>query len=196
MSGDKEDINVRYLPTFEALFKRHYKPLRAYAFRFLNRKDMAEDVVQDVFLEIWDRRELMCMDDSEAVKSYLFKSVYNRSINLLKAKEANRFESLDDIDEDQIVENYLYSHTCNQEQSLLLKELEAEIANYVETLPPQCKHVFTLSRVQEMKNTEIAEQLGVSVKAVEKHISRALSGLKNYLNEKDLLCIIILFLRL
>ena len=74
----------------------------------------------------------------------------------------------------------------NSEQSLLLKELEKEIMSYINTLPPQCHKIFMLSRSYGLKNREIAEQLDISIKAVEKQISKALSGLKEHLIQKDL----------
>jgi RNA polymerase sigma-70 factor (ECF subfamily) len=101
--------------------------------------------------------------------------------------------SLEDLNESLIVENYLSAHMQDQEQSLLLKELETEIAGFVETLPPQCKKIFILSRTHELKNREIAEQLQISIKTVEKQITKALSGLRKHLQEKDLLFIIYLF---
>lgn len=172
----------------DTLFKRFYKPLRAYAFRFVNDLDMAEDIVQDVFFELWSRRENINFD--KAVKSYLFKSVYNRSINILHTQ--NPRYTLEMTDETKLVDIYLSTYMQNQEQSLILQELEKEIATYIETLPAQCKNVFILSRIHELKNREIAEQLNISIKAVEKHISKALFGLKVYLKEKGLLLLLFL----
>ena len=134
MSGE---IYVQDFAALETLFKRFYKPLRAYAFRFVNDKDLSEDIVQDVFYELWKRRE-------------------------------------------------------NSEQSLLLKELEEEIMSYINTLPPQCHKIFMLSRSYGLKNREIAEQLNISIKAVEKQISKALSGLKEYLIQRDLFPLLVL----
>jgi len=185
--------HTHQLLALEGLFKTHYHSLRAYAYRFINSWAFAEDIVQDVFFELWARRDHIRFDDRNAVKSYLFKSVYNRSVNLLNSGVLYNKSSLEDTNESQIVEDYIQVHTQNQEQSLLLKELEKEIASYIETLPPQCKKIFILSRTHELKNKEIAEQLGISVKAVEKQISKALSGLRNHLMKKELLFIAFLF---
>lgn len=190
MSGGKQ---TEQLLVFECLFKRYYKPLRSYAFRFVNHKLISEDIVQDVFFELWARRDTIRYEETNSVKSYLFKSVYNRSISILNSGYLRELSSLEGIKEEHIIENFLSAHIQNQEQSLLLKELEAEIASFVETLPPQCKNIFILSRTHELKNREIAEQLGISIKAVEKQISKALSELKKHLLEKDLLFIMFLF---
>lgn len=184
------------LLALEELFKSYYKPLRAYAYRFINNKEIAEDIVQDIFFEVWSHHEKIHLNDKKAVKSYLFKSVYNRSMNLLTSGILYVGTSIEDTNEDQIIETSLSQYIPNQEQSLLLKELEAEIAGFIETLPPQCKKIFVLSRADGLKNKEIAEQLGVSIKAVEKQISKALSGLKTHLLKKELLFICYLFQQL
>ena len=162
MSGE---IYVQDFAALETLFKRFYKPLRAYAFRFVNDKDLSEDIVQDVFYELWKRRESIRFED-ESVKSYLFKAGYTHQ--------------------------YVSSYMQNSEQSLLLKELEEEIMSYINTLPPQCHKIFMLSRSYGLKNREIAEQLNISIKAVEKQISKALSGLKEYLIQRDLFPLLVL----
>lgn len=83
MSGE---IYVQDFAALETLFKRFYKPLRAYAFRFVNDKDLSEDIVQDVFYELWKRRESIRFED-ESVKSYLFKAVYTHALNALDKKQ-------------------------------------------------------------------------------------------------------------
>jgi RNA polymerase sigma factor, sigma-70 family len=91
-----------------------------------------------------------------------------------------------------ILDQYVTSYMQNSEQSLLLKELEEEIMSYINTLPPQCRKVFMLSRSYGLKNREIAEQLDISIKAVEKQISKALYGLKEHLVQKDLFPLLVL----
>lgn len=185
--------DTEQMTSLEDLFKSYYYPLRAYTLRFICNKEIAEDIVQDVFFELWSRRETIRLEDKNAVKSYLFKSIYNRSINLIKSDALYAHTSFEETHETQIIESYLSQHLCNQEHSLLLKELEEEIAAYVETLPPQCKRIFLLSRTYGLKNKEIADQLGISIKAVEKQITKAISGLKEHLEKKDLLFLCWLF---
>ena len=128
--------HIYELTALESLFKRFYKPLRAYAFRFVNDMELAEDIVQDTFFELWSRRDMIEFDG--AVKSYLFKSVYNRSLNVLNKKYQNKEFSLDKENEQEILDQYT-SYIENSEQSLILKELEAEIIAYVDTLLPSVK---------------------------------------------------------
>ena len=180
----------RYVQDFtalEALFKRFYKPLRAYAFRFVNDKDLSEDIVQDVFFELWQRRESIRFEDA-AVKSYLFRAVYTHALNALNKKQ----QDVCTLEPAREADQYVTSYMQNSEQSLLLKELEEEIMSYINTLPPQCRKVFMLSRSYGLKNREIAEQLDISIKAVEKQISKALYGLKEHLVQKDLFPLLVL----
>ncbi|MCD8178306.1 MAG: RNA polymerase sigma-70 factor [Tannerellaceae bacterium] len=185
------EANSNNLFSMEVAFRRFYKPLRAYAYRFVNDRNLAEDIVQDIFFELWNKRAVIRFDKD--LKSYLFKSVYNRSINALHYQYKRSFNSLETIAEDEILEQFLISTLEGQEDSLLIKELQHEINQYIETLPQQCKNIFLLSRREGLKNREIAEQLGISIKAVEKQISKALLGLRKHLNEKDLLFLLWLF---
>lgn len=187
MSSEKY---VQDFAVLEALFKRFYKPLRAYAFRFVNDKDLAEDIVQDVFYELWRRRESIRFED-EAVKSYLFRAVYTHALNALNKKQQGVY-LLEPERESDMLDQYVSSYMQNSEQSLLLKELEEEIMSYINTLPPQCHKIFMLSRSYGLKNREIAEQQGISVKAVEKQISKALYGLKQHLIQKGLFPLLVL----
>lgn len=187
MSGE---IYVQDFAVLETLFKRFYKPLRAYAFRFVNDKDLSEDIVQDVFYELWKRRESIRFED-ESVKSYLFKAVYTHALNALDKKQQDVYPLKPERETD-ILDQYVSSYMQNSEQSLLLKELEEEIMSYINTLSPQCHKIFMLSRSYGLKNREIAEQLNISIKAVEKQISKALSGLKEYLIQRDLFPLLVL----
>ena len=81
------------LESVEQLFRQYYKVLRVYAFRFVNDWDIAEDVVQDVFVALWNKRTDIEFDG--AVKAYLFKAVYNKSLNILSSKKYTEEESVE-----------------------------------------------------------------------------------------------------
>ncbi len=182
-------LNLINLNTIEQLFKQYYKVLKMYSFRITLDEELSEDVVQDVFFELWQKRETLILRD-ETIKAYLFKAVFNQSINIIKREE--KYARLqDDNERCSLLDIYVSTSVQSSEQSLLLKELASEIKAFVQSLPPQCKKVFILSRRYGLKNKEIAEQLDISIKAVEKHITKALFGLKKYLVEKDLFQIIL-----
>ena len=184
MQSEGSDL---YLNTIEQLFRIHYKSLKMYAFRFLHNDDAAEDIVQDVFLEFWQKQHLIRFDKN--VKSYLFKSVYNRSINYLNSM-SHKSKTL--IAPNELLENYLHQTQNTQEDNLINKEIHKEIGIAVNNLPPQCKKVFLLSRTYELKNKEIAEQLDISVKSVEKHISKAIAQIYTYLKQAGILILLYL----
>ena len=98
--------------------------MRAYAFRFVNDKDLSEDIVQDVFYELWKRRESIRFE-YESVKSYLFKAVYTHALNALDKKQQDVYPLKPERETD-ILDQYVSSYMQNSEQSLLLKELEEE----------------------------------------------------------------------
>ena len=140
----------------ENLFTQYYQILRAYALRYVQNQDAAEDIVQDVFFDIYDNR----------------------------VKDKISFDSDNDI---QFIDDYLQSFVVYQEDSLLLKDLDREIKTYVESLPEQCHRIFIMSRSLNLKNKDIALRLGISIKTVEKQITKALSGLRNHLKKNGLL---------
>lgn len=171
---------------FQQLFDSYFQSLVTYAFRFVNDWQAAEDITQDVFMALWVKKE--DVDFDQPVKPYLYRAIYNRSINYLNsALMQKRIEGVDTIDE--LISQEILSY--NQHDALLLKEITAEINNFVETLPPQCRNVYKLSREENLKNKEIAARLDISEKAVEKHITKALTEIRNHLVHLDILSMLI-----
>ncbi|MDR1746115.1 MAG: RNA polymerase sigma-70 factor [Tannerella sp.] len=180
-----QDIQAYHV--VEQIFKSQFEQLKACAFRYVNDWETAKDIVQNAFCELWIKKDEMRFDEPEAVKAYLFKTVCNRSINAVNERRREIY-SLDETHETQIVEAYMETYYMqNQERTLLMKELKSEVVRFVRTLPPQCRKIYMLSRSHELKNREIAERLGISVKAVEKQISKAIQGLKDHLRSKGLI---------
>lgn len=167
----------------ENLFTQYYQILRAYALRYVQNQDAAEDIVQDVFFELWLRRNEIDFD--LPMKAYLFKSVLNKSRNYIYDKRVKDKISFDSDNDIQFIDDYLQSFVVYQEDSLLLKDLDREIKTYVESLPEQCHRIFIMSRSLNLKNKDIALRLGISIKTVEKQITKALSGLRNHLKKMD-----------
>jgi RNA polymerase sigma-70 factor (ECF subfamily) len=176
----------------ENLFRKYYKVLRAYAYRLSGDKHMAEDIVQDVYYELWKKRDKLVME--EAIKYYLFRSIYTKTLNYLNSKTYTSLEAFEQSTEGRIQQIYLQSHLSGQEDELMYKELCERVNSAINSLPGQCKKAFILSRKYELKNKEIAEQLDISVKTVEKHISKALSILRISLKDIELFLLLPLFL--
>ena len=180
LSGDMEFI--------EQLFRQYYKVLRTYALRLVGDLDVAEDIVQDLFATLCDKRDIL--DAERNVKSYLFKAVYNKSLNYLSSKQYTEQESLEQI-VDQI--NVRWVQETNQHNLFMLNELQEEIKRFTATkLPPQVQRVFVLSRTEGLRIPEIADEMNLSHKTVEKYLTRALADLRLFLKQRGLLMVLLL----
>jgi len=159
-------------PLLKALFEAHYTPLVRTAFRFLNNQPAAEDLVQEVFCTLWQKKEELQIESYEA---YLRRAVFNRCINAVKKEKAAAFS---DLDEETLPPLQANNHT---DSAVLLKETKAKIDAAINSLPPACRTVFVLSRFENLSNKEIAQELNLSVKTVENQMTKALRLLKNVL---------------
>lgn len=168
----------------ESLFKSLYQRLCNYANTILNDIDESEEVVQQVFVQLWEKRETM--EITTSVQSYLFRAVRNTSLNKIKHAKVRQI--------------YAEEVTAMAQQSepatvtTFHNELQNQIHVAIESLPEQCRLVFKLSRFEELKYAEIAEQLGISIKTVENHMGKALKLMREQL--KDYLTVWLLFISL
>ena len=165
---------------FEQLFRLHYERLCNYAAAILQDNDDAEEVVQQLFLNVWEKR--LTLEIIVSLKSYLYRAVHNACLNKLKQQKVRKLY----VDEQMQIADSSYDHTG---QFILKTELEKQIHNAINTLPEQCRLVFKLSRFEEMKYAEIATHLGISIKTVENHMGKALRLMREQL--KDYLPIIV-----
>lgn len=168
---------------FEQVFKEYYKALHAYAAVLLKDEETAEEIVQGMFLKLWEKRESFAIHAS--VKAFLYRCVHNDSLNHLKHLKVQQKYSEH--------ASYEMEFQSNQPvRTVEMKELEERLREALAELPEQCLTIFQLSRYQEMKYREIADQLGISVKAVEKQMSKALKLLRIRL--ADFLPLVLLFM--
>lgn len=166
---------------FEEIYVKYSKVLYFFAVRIIKDTDAAEDIVQDVYAECWIRRE--AIDISLPVKPYLYKLTYNRCLDFLKSS-ANKNILISD--QPSVLDNILYS-TFTQDDQMHLNEIKSEITQSINSLPSRCKEIFLLSRHKNLKNREIAEKLDISIKTVEKQISKALQEIRTNLLENGYL---------
>lgn len=174
---------------FNELYRRYYPSLRSYAELFLDEEE-SEDVVQDVFLNVWLRKE--GLDDSLSLQGYLLRSVYNSSLNILKKKgRSNDYRSMYEQEIEEIGYKYYDPDTNDVIRKLYNQDLRAEINAAINSLPARCREVFTLSYLHDMPSKEISLQLGISLSTVDNHIYSALKLLREKLkihyniNKKD-----------
>ena len=158
-----------YQSFIEQLFRTHYASLCRTVYPIVRDRDIAEDIVQDVFMKIWRNQTSLKAD--QPVKAYLFRAAINTALNFLEKNQ--RTTPWDDTLADQHGVN-------NTEDDLAYQETAQKIDNALKQLPPKCKVVFSLSRFDDMSYAEIAQHLAISVKAVEKHMGKALRIMRQY----------------
>jgi len=174
-------------PQFEALFKTHFKHLCNFALQYVGDLDTAQDICQTVVIKLWESREKV--DPSKSIKSFLFTAVKNRCLNYIRDNKKFRSKVLDldcgDID--------LFSDDLVASEPSDVADLKDKIAAAMDLLPEKCRLVFEMSRYQNMKYKEIAEELAISQKTVEAHMSKAIKTLKVQLKDYYFLWILLFF---
>jgi RNA polymerase sigma-70 factor, ECF subfamily len=174
---------------FDAVFRKYYPILRNYANRLLKDPMLAEDMVQEAFFKLWIKREQLSA--VRLLNQYILSMVHNLCIDQIRKRSINDNLQIDlsDLEE----QHGLYDSILHYLQPVIAgEELSARLSKAIEVLPLQCRVVFTLSRKFGFRNSEIAELQGISVKAVEKHITRALSQLHDHF--KDILPLLLAIL--
>lgn len=176
------DISRGDEKAFEDLFKSFFAELSFYAVRFVEDLDSAEEIVQDIFFNIWDNRAKLNVNTS--IKSYLYTTVKNTCLNLIKHKKVeNKYR--------EYFSRELQSDELDESKWMNTDNLQFTIKNAINKLPSQRRKIFTMSRFDEMTYKQIASKLDISVKTVENQMGSALKFLRKEL--KDFLPILIFF---
>lgn len=156
---------------YEAIFRQWYAPLVATTAVLLRDRGPAEEVVQDVLLELWRRRATFTLETS--LRAYLFQATRNRALNFL------RRQRVEARGEPTIAANLPTPEPADSE--VREAELAVAIQSAIAGLPDRCREVFELSRIQGLKYAEIAAELGISVKTVEAQMGKALRVMREKL---------------
>lgn len=162
----------------ELLFRAYYARLCKSLYRVLRNTEEAEDIVQETFLKLWDRRQQL--EIGPGTPSYLYRACYNTALNVLRQRKP----------QEQPEAAGALAGDNRADGALELLELEERIALAVEALPPKTRLVFSMSRYDQLSYKAIAEHLDISLKSVEKHMGIALERLRHHLH--DLLCLLLL----
>ena len=159
--------------TFRKVFDDCYESLCRYAFSMVRDFDQAEDIVQSMFMKLWEKRSEL--DINTSIRSYLFRAVYNQCMNQLEHKVIKtKHESFVKVE----------AGRDEQQPEVFPDELESNIRKAVDALPPQCRLIFIMSRYEELKYSEIAERLGISVNTIQNQVSKALKLLREALKDQ------------
>lgn len=156
-------VKQNYYPAFEKLFQKYYESLCCYAEGLLADGMVAEDVVQDMFIHFWEKRDTIDVKDS--LRAYFYTCVRHRSLKILQKQMVARKHNSQLTE---FVEYLLHSEYSVEEE----QEIE-RIKSIMQDLPAQCLKVFMMSAIEGKKYSEISEELSISVNTVKTHVSKA-----------------------
>ena len=162
---------------FKKLFEEYYNPLCNFANTILFDGGKAEDAVQDVFIKMWQKRDTLA--GLENVKSYLFTATKNKCIEYLRKLKLDR--KLSEENQSRLE----MSSSINIEDEADKYVLKEKLFNSIRQLPPKCRDVFTMSKINGLTYSEIAEELGISPKTVENQMGRAMRLLREMMKTKN-----------
>ena len=174
------EIKADNMFAFDTLYKRYFKRLYKFAYLILKTHEDTENIIQDVFLNLWLNRHKV--EKGSSVKYYIFTIAYNSAVSLIRIR----------IKESQFVEYVKSLQFVNQEQTdkdMEYQERTERLYKIIDTLPERQKEIYLLHGVEGLKYTEISEQLNISIKTVENHISRAIKTIRKRLNNYSLITI-------
>lgn len=161
---------------FESLFRAYAGPLHAFAYSYVGSQTVAQEIVQDLFARMWERRETL--EVPRSVYAYLFSATRNRAISHLRSQRAEQAFLARAL---QAEGTRRLPSSAPQEQDLEAQTLEEALDRAVLELPPRCREVFALIRGQQLSHAQVAEVLRISPKTVQIHMGRALALLRQKL---------------
>ncbi len=163
-------INAKERQAFRELFAEYYRRLVMFAMRYLGEQEEAEDVVQDLFVAVWEKKDAFLSEQS--IHVFLYNSVRNTCLNLLKHRKV----------EEKYLNYNMQVHTSKEddEYEILEEELYERLFRVVDELPPRCREVFLL-HLDGKKNEEIAELLNISLLTVKTQKKKAMSYIRERL---------------
>lgn len=160
---------------FEFYFKEYYNRIVGFSIQFIGDQDKARSVAQDAFIKLWENREKV--QKINGIPSFLYRSVKTDCLNIIRHKKVVQNYNSRKLQERESALHTEILYSLNFD-SVTFSELENIIDKSIEELPDKCKQVFVKKRFENKKNKEIAEELGITIKAVEANITRATKFLK------------------
>jgi len=169
-----QNIKQGNIDSFEVLFRTHYSELCNYAFRYIRDKDNAEEIVQDLFYKLWEKKETIVIRSS--VRSYLYRSVYNNTMMLIREKNKRKTTN-------KLPENSAMIPGDEPDQQMQTSELDEVVQSTLSAMPQKVRRIFEMSRFEGLKYKEIASKLLISIKTVEANMGKALKLFRDNLKE-------------
>ena len=156
---------------FQAIFHEFYVPVCKAVHRFIRDKGIVEDLAQDIFVRLWERREQINITSS--LGAYLHRMAVNEALTYIRRQKKFQINDIDDTD--------FKANEHSTDEVMAGNELKANIAAAISQLPPRCQLIFKMSRYEEMTYKQIGEKLDISVKTVENQMGKALKILRDLL---------------
>lgn len=190
MTTIKED---GYRLDFEKLYLTYFSRMKLFAKEYVILDEDAENIVQDIFLELWEKRELFSLHTN--LLAFLFTAIRNRSLNFLRHKTIIQDTKTKILDEYNItLRTNLISLESFNESAFDENNIEKIISNALEQLPEKCRQIFIMNKVEGKKQKEIAEELNISVNTVETQMGIAYKKLRHALKDYFLILLFLNFL--
>ena len=174
------------------LFSIYFSRLNDFARNVVKDDVISQDIVQDVFVKVWEKSAEI---ESINIEAYLFRLVRNRCIDYIKHLKVmnNRMQEIQISSKYE--ELYRIDFIGNEPYVLIEHELKLKIEKTIQNLPDRCREVFILSRINGLKNKEIAEKLNINIKNVERHLNRAMQSFRKNFSEELPIALVILVLK-
>ncbi len=178
-------IKLGEKPAFQELYERYAPRIYHFSNSYLKNETDAEELVQDVFLKIWEKREIL--EASQNLKAYIFKIAVNSIYDFIRRKNIeNAYKDFSRL-------NYT-NQNDDTWHSVVYEEMKTTLDTLIQQMPEQRRRIFDLSKNKGLTNDEIALRLGLSKRTVENQLYRAVSFLKNQLQNKSLLALLFFFI--
>ncbi|MCL4483663.1 MAG: RNA polymerase sigma-70 factor [Bacteroidetes bacterium] len=177
---------------FELLFSIYFARLNDFAKHVVKDNIISQDIVLEVFLKVWENRSKI---ESLNLEAFLFHLVRNRCIDYIKHLKVENHRMYEIEISTKYEELYRIDFIGNEPYVLIEQELNNKIEKTIQGLPGRCREVFILSRMDGLKNKEIAEKLGINIKNVERHLNRAMQSFLKVFSEDLPIALIVLLLK-
>jgi RNA polymerase sigma-70 factor (family 1) len=161
---------------YQEIFFKYYEPLCRYAFTLVKEQHSCEDIVQETFLRVWEKKQNLI--GSQELTWYLYTAIRNNCLSFLEKRQKT---VLGEVSSHEITETPYERPAANTKET----DFDTLLKNALANLPPKCREVFVLSRVSGLTYKQISDSLGISIKTVENQMGKALKILRAYVREKQ-----------